>query len=123
MWQLIETKLPELSEKVTEFLVGDKIFLNKKCAAYKIARWYKTFPNLNYFDDNRSKSFFVRLMMREYTTEQILNYPIFARNKMRLYLSNFVPEFNPDNKPITKVSVVRWIVDNLDEPDLALVGF
>ena len=108
----------DMFQQVTEFLLGTEKYRKELNATRKIQRWWKKYKKYN--NDNWRKSDFIRLVMKEYNMEQILRYPTFSTNKIRLYSSKVIdplPEFNK------KSQVRNWIIKTLNVSDIDLVGF
>lgn len=110
----------DLFQEVATFLLGTRQYQQEKNSAIKIQRWWKKKRTLEW-TDSWDKQIHLRMISREYTDSQIFSFPEFAIGKMRLY--TFKDIQLPTNKPNKRSQVIRWIRINMDNSDLALVGF
>lgn len=110
---------PDLFENVVEFVTGGYEYRKRLNAVRKIQKWYRKYSSR---DDNGDydKQIFLRQFVREYTLEMALIYPLLAKNKIALYMSDHIGELPQFTK---KSEVVSWVIENLNETQISLVGF
>ena len=127
LWKGVDDIFPHFQNcAVTDFLVGDKEYLSKKCAINKIMKWYKRYPIVNdseELDDIYTRSYLIRIIIFNYEKINIQTYPSFAIGKMAMYSPKVLEPFDHETSTVTKSMVLKWMLRNLDEYDLALIGY
>lgn len=110
----------DLFQEVATFLLGTRQHQQEKNSAIKIQRWWKSRKDLSW-TDLWDKQIHMRMISREYTDHEIFSFPEFAIGKMRLY--TFKDIQLPIVNPTKRSQVLKWIRINMDNSDLALIGF
>lgn len=112
----------EIRSEIFGFMRGDPDFQKKKNATRKILRWYRKSPKVGQDEDDveYNMAYLIRTMLKVYDDDIMMRYPEFAFNKIRLYSSKEIE--TPPRNPTKRIQVIRWILANLDEEDMMLVG-
>ena len=108
---------PNIFSEIMEFINGTPEYIQKNKSSKKIQEWWKD----QYLDPNEySKKEYIRSMLRMYTKQMFLEFPQFAIWKMALYSGKVL---QPVPTELTKKSQsIKWVMDNLDEDDLLIIG-
>ena len=110
----------DLFQEVATFLLGTRKYQKEKNAALKIQRWWNNKKTIEW-TDSWDKQIHIRMISLEYSNEQLFEFPELVVNKMRLY--TFKNINLPENKPTKRSEVLKWVRINMNNSDLALIGF
>lgn len=105
--------------EIAEFLFGDKVFIKRKNAANRIARWWKKQDKLEDLDDIYNKNEMIRYLMFKTDDSIIFSYPEFAKNKLALYSFDVIEPIQENTK---KSHVRNWMLTKLNAQHIQIVG-